>query len=312
MAKLPVITSRPYVSRDDLHKIQAATAEWIASAGFMGYLHVGDIALRLFNGMRRYQPQEIVRLWEDADGSLLGWAMVYPRWNSYEALLHPVWRGGELEIQLLDWCESETFAWMQREGHAHEAISVEVFAEDTARITLLEKCDYVRGEQHHVIGARLLDKPIPAVSPPDGFSIRSMTGLWETDKLIAVQNATFGWAWTPETYRPVMESPAFQAEHQLVVVAPDGRFVAFCYLMLDTRNKIGLFEDVGTHPDFQRRGLGRALLLDGMRRMAAQGMVTAFVPYVLRADAAAALYASVGFQVRYRHFLYTKKLSADT
>jgi mycothiol synthase len=106
--------------------------------------------------------------------------------------------------------------------------------------------------------------------------------------------------------RPVMQSPAFQFEQQLVVVAPDGRFAAFCYLMLDVKNKIGMFEDVGTHPAFQRRGLGRALLLHGLGRMAARGMQTAFVPYVLRLDAAPALYASVGFQVRYRHFLYTK------
>ncbi|MEO8611907.1 MAG: GNAT family N-acetyltransferase [Chloroflexota bacterium] len=303
---------RAYAGVDDLRKIQAATASWIASVGFMSYLHVEDIALRLFNGMRRYKPTEIVRLWEDSDSSLLGWAMLYPRWNSYEALLNPAFRGSELESQLLDWCEAETAVWIEREGCAVEGISVEVFAEDSPRIALLEKRGYARGEQHHVIGARYLDDPIPDVPLPDGFSIRPMAGLQETEKLIAVQNATFGWSWTPETYRPVLESPAFQAEQQLVVVAPDGQFGAFCYLMLDTHNKIGMFEDVGTHPDFQRRGLGRALLLDGFRHMAARGMQTAFVPYVLRADAAVALYASAGFQVRYRHYLYRKKSPTKT
>ena len=39
------ITPRQYTSIDDLHKIQSATADWIASAGFMGYLHIQAIAL---------------------------------------------------------------------------------------------------------------------------------------------------------------------------------------------------------------------------------------------------------------------------
>lgn len=59
------ISPRPYQAYADLQKIQAATAEWIASAGFLGYMNVSDIALRLFMGMRRFDPREIVRLWAD-------------------------------------------------------------------------------------------------------------------------------------------------------------------------------------------------------------------------------------------------------
>jgi hypothetical protein len=66
------ISSYPYQNEIDLHKIQTATAEWIGLAGFRGYLNISDIALRLFNGMRQYNPGEIVRLWEDEARRWLG------------------------------------------------------------------------------------------------------------------------------------------------------------------------------------------------------------------------------------------------
>lgn len=300
------IASRPYHDTHDLHKIQAATANWIASVGFCGYLHVGDLVLRLFNGMRRYDPREIVRLWEDTDGSLLGWGMIYPRWNSYDALLHPAHRGDDLEVQLLAWCEQTAFTWMRREGRFESPISLDVFVEDINRIMVLEQWGYRRGEQHHVIGLRSLDESIPDVSLPQGFTVRPIEGLHEVDKLIEAQNASFGWNWTLEDFLQVMQSPAYEVLEPFVIVAPGGRFTSFCYLMLDKRNKIGMFEDVGTHPDFQRRGLGRALLYAGLKRLKAQGMVTAYMPYNSSLEAASSLYGSVGFRVGFRHIQYIK------
>ncbi|MBZ0281439.1 MAG: GNAT family N-acetyltransferase [Anaerolineae bacterium] len=299
-------TFRPYNKSHDLQKMQTATAEWIAAAGFSGYLHTADIALRLHNAMRRYYPSEIVRLWEDADGTLLGWGMVYPRWNSYEALISPDYRGGELENQLLEWCESETFAWMVREGRPDAPISLDVFSDDFARITALEKRGYVRGDQQHVIASRYLDDPIPDTPLPHGFSIRLLKGSGEVDKLIAAQNACFGWSWTLEEYLRVMQSPAGQACEPLIIVAPDGRFAAFCYLMQDTHNRLGMLEDVGTHPDFQRKGLARALLYDGMKRLKSAGMNSLLIPYLATNDPASRLYEAIGFRVQYRHLTYTK------
>lgn len=300
-----VFSARPY-NTHDLHTIQTATAEWIAAVGFSGYLHTADIALRLYNGMRRYNPSEIVRLWEDTDGALLGWGMVYPRWNSYEALLSPTHRGGELENQLLAWCESETVAWMAREGRSDAPISLDVFSDDVVRMTMLEKRGYTRGDQQHVIASRSLGDPIPDTPLPQGFNVRQLEGLGEADKLIGAQNACFGWSWTLEEYLRVMQSPAGQACEPLVIVAPDGRFAAFCYLMQDARNRLGMIEDVGTHPDFQRKGLARVLLFEGMKRLKDAGMNSLLIPYLATNDPASGLYEAVGFRIRYQHLSYTK------
>ncbi len=96
-----------------------------------------------------------------------------------------------------------------------------------------------------------------------------------------------------------MRTPGFEIERELVVVAPDGRFAAFLVYWLDPASRSGLFEPVGCHREYQRRGLATALMVEGLRRMVAAGMRSAIVKHNSDNPAAAALYRSVGFRTRY-------------
>jgi len=80
------------------------------------------------------------------------------------------------------------------------------------------------------------------------------------------------------------------------VRSPDGPGASACTIWLDPVNGIGLFEPVGTHPDFQRQGLGKAVMAEGLRRMRAAGMRRAIVGFDPNNKAALALYTSMGFQ----------------
>lgn len=304
------IRSRSYAGRHDLHKIQAATAHWISQGGFRGTIHPDAIALYLFNGMRDYDPREIVHLWEDSNQDLLGWGMVCPAWGGYEAVLHPSYRDRNLAATILEWAEGETVRWLREMGR--DRILVEVFEGDRVRSTLLEQYGYVLYAQRHIISTRSLNEPIPAVPLPDGFRIRTMMGDHEADKLVVAQNAAFGWSWTTDEYRRVMQTPAGKAEKHLIVTAPDGRFGAFCLLLSDPLNALGMFENVGTHPDFRRLGLGKALLLAGFEKMKAQGLETVLVPHhpTGENEAATALYTAVGFHPIYTVLGYSKTLSS--
>ena len=106
-----------------------------------------------------------------------------------------------------------------------------------------------------------------------------------------------------------MRTPGFQIDHELVVVAPDGRFAAFIIIWLDPISRTGLFEPVGCHRDFQRRGLTSALMYEGMRRMRAAGMETAIVCYHADNVSGVPLYRSVGFQMRYEITEYRKPMA---
>jgi ribosomal protein S18 acetylase RimI-like enzyme len=69
-------------------------------------------------------------------------------------------------------------------------------------------------------------------------------------------------------------------------------------MWLDQANKTAEFEPVGTHPDYRRRGLARAMLLHGMQLARAAG-ATQMTVACLGAPAypqARGLYYSVGFR----------------
>jgi GNAT superfamily N-acetyltransferase len=303
------IASRPYTDLGDLSRIQRATAHWIARTNPGCYIHPGDLALRLFKGMRRYDPPDIIRLWESPQGDLLGWALVYPPWNSFEMAVQPDQLGSGLAAEILAWTEAETWDWMKREGRSNK-LHLELYEGDVNMIALAAERGYRRTDHRRLVSARSLADPIPDASLPAGFIIRSVAGEHEAEHMVAVQNAAFGWQLMADDYRRVMASPIYRQERELVVVAPDGRFAAFCTLLLDADNQIGMFEDVGTHADFRRLGLGRALLYAGMHRLRLRGMTTALVPHQPPEvnEAAAELYAQVGFTPQYIFWGYNKNM----
>jgi ribosomal protein S18 acetylase RimI-like enzyme len=59
---------------------------------------------------------------------------------------------------------------------------------------------------------------------------------------------------------------------------------------------MGYFEPVGVHPNYQRRGLGKSLLLEGLARLQSEGMTDASVCANSDNPAAIGLYESAGFQ----------------
>ena len=74
-------------------------------------------------------------------------------------------------------------------------------------------------------------------------------------------------------------------------------------------NGVGLFEPVATHPDFQGKGLGKAVMAEGLRRMKAAGMKRAQVGFDPTNVAALALYTSMGFGASAYFTFPSKELS---
>jgi ribosomal protein S18 acetylase RimI-like enzyme len=95
----------------------------------------------------------------------------------------------------------------------------------------------------------------------------------------------------------------------LVAVAPDGAFASYCICWLDPANRTGEFEPVGTRPAFRGKGIGKLLMLEGLRRLKALGARTAIVYSVGDNTASIRLYESVGFRTITRNRYYSKRLS---
>lgn len=299
---MQVLTPRPYATLNDLYKILAAVGTWNRQTDFCGYLHPGHVGHFIANGLRGRNPAEHLFLVEDAEEALVAVVLIHqPRSSRFDLFVHPAYRGSEMERALVPFAEQITWNQMQAAAIDRDWVGSDVMACDTIRAEILTQHGYEVGEPYVFFTSRSLADPIPKSVVPEGFTIRHVVGLHEAEPLGVVHSGAFGSNWQPGEYLKVMQAPGFQMERELIVVAPDGSFAAFLIYWLDPISQSGSFELVGCHPNFQRKGLTRALMYEGMRRMQAATMTTAFVVHESPEEnpAASALYASLGFQLKF-------------
>jgi ribosomal protein S18 acetylase RimI-like enzyme len=108
-----------------------------------------------------------------------------------------------------------------------------------------------------------------------------------------------------------MRDPEYRPDLDLVAVAPDGTLAGFCLCSIGREENARLGRDegwvdtLGTHPAYRKLGLGRALLLTGLRRLRASGIAVAVLG-TGQGNPAVALYESAGFRVAY-HVLWYRR-----
>ena len=190
-----------------------------------------------------------------------------------------------------------------------------VTPEDSFRAGWLEERGYRVTAQDTAL-SRSLAEPIADISLPPGFQVRACRGLAEVEARAWAQYGAFDSSAPFEQYvqrfTRFMQSPVYDPRADLVAAAPDGRIAAFCITWTDAENRVGLFEPVGTHPDFQRLGLGKAVMLAALRRLHDQGMQQAIVCTVDHNTPALHLYEAVGFQPYTTFRWYTKAVEDMT
>lgn len=299
--------TRRYRAGEDVALLQSFNAEAIAKTDGCGFMHPGDIAHRLFNGNKLFDPAEVLTIWEDSTG-VAAWAMASPRHPGFDAQVRPDLRTPAFERQVLEHVEAETRDLLRCHGIVRDRFEGEAYRCDTARAALLVEMGWVQDDEPPWVlnSVRLSESADPHTQ--DGYTIRAVRGIAEAGAVAEVHAASFGSTWTPEMYEKVMQLPGYAAEHEFVVEDTDGVLVAFAVTWHDQLNRTGLFEPVGTHPDHRNRGLGRSLLLFAMGEMAAAGMEHATVVNEGTNDASRALYSSVGFVPRYLLDGYTKQI----
>jgi len=294
----------------DLHALLTFVGVCSRACDFCGVLHPGDIRHALSNGLRGEDPSDYFQVARDENEQIIGVVMNYRAvQQEYEVIVHPEHRGSEFERALIAHAEARQIEIMRRFIHTCSPrereraqaqftwVGSAAMPCDSARNDALRAAGYTIGEAYMMLTRRDLNTPIPYAPIPEDFHFRPATRD-DADALGALHSAAFDSGWKPGEYRRVMDCAAFEIENELLVVAPGERLAAFTVIWIDPISESGLFEPVGCHPDFQRKGLTRALLYEGMRRMQAAGAQTALVTHELEDEnpASARLYASVGFK----------------
>lgn len=295
-----MLTKRPYEDAD-LNLLQDTFAQWIAAAGRCGYDHVGELPHRIYENLRGRRPVgEVVHVWEDA-GALAGLAVNTRFGNAFDVFTAPALRGTDAELAMLKSAVEST-------GRDAVEVLTDVFGCDTTRIALLEQLGFARFRMWDHVNEAPLTEPA-AVEPPAGFVVRSATEA-DADQLAEARNAAFDDDWTGEQYRSeLMRKPGYDPAREIVAESPDGRIAAFTVYWTDSRNGLGHFEPVGTHPDFQRRGLARAVMLHAMHQMRALGLRTVTVNHNAENLPARRLYESLGFTKHHETYGYRRRVT---
>ena len=86
--------------------------------------------------------------------------------------------------------------------------------------------------------------------------------------------------------------PSYSSDLDLSVVSDTGEQISFCYGFVDKENVIAIIETIGTHPDYQHRGFGKAVVSACLNELKTRGIRTAYITGF--SEAANALYQSLG------------------
>jgi ribosomal protein S18 acetylase RimI-like enzyme len=288
-----------YDGEVDLHamvRLVAQTTDRERAASF----HIGDVLWGL-NQNTVFDPRTHIRVWEDEHGELVGFAWI-DRHGELTVYAAPR-LAGALEAQMLDWAEPHA---RTLPAGGEKPLGVQVLASDAPFIALLEARSYRREEFAYVYMRQELDRPLPDPAPPDGWTVRNVGGEDEWEERVNIHRKV----WQPslvtlEAYRRMQDVAGYTHELDLVAVSPEGTFGSYCIVWYDPVTQIGEFEPVGTRQEYRGLGLGKAVLLEGLRRLRARGARTAIVYSVADNTPAVRLYESVGFRTRDRFVFFS-------
>ena len=239
--------------------------------------------------------EEVIYLWT-IDGTII--AMLNPD-SPGEAFfqVHPACPTEPLLSEMLDVAEAKLPKQTQ---DSRKELIAWVNAQDTLHKDILTRRGYSRSKfnaEH--MRRRFMTQPIPESVPPGGYTVRALGDESELPARSWLSWKAFhpdepdekyqGWEW----YKNVQRVPLYRRDLDIVAVAADGELAAFCTVLVDDVTSTAVFEPVGTHPAHQKRGLGKAVMSEGLCRAQRLGATLATVSSY--SPGAHALYESMGF-----------------
>jgi GNAT superfamily N-acetyltransferase len=212
---------------------------------------------------------------------------------------------------MLDYAERSLYGRDEKEGR--KTLWAYVNDWDEQFLSLVRK----RGYSKEAAGSRpmaqfLIPDPFPPISLPEGFRLVSLAEEPDWKKVHCVLWRGFNHAGEPQTgeqeveeRRVMFDTPKARRDLKVAVAAPNGDFVSFCGMFYEPTHLYAYVEPVATDPAYRRMGLGKAAVLEGIRRCGELGATVAFV------GSDQEFYLSMGFEVIYTSERWVKSLDED-
>jgi mycothiol synthase len=242
-----------------------------------------------------------IRWWQERDGTWL---------YLHRGHLLPEHRGQGIGSAMLNWAESRIRRLVQQHGTAQTAvIGANAMASQRDATALLLDSGYRR--VFSLVELELADlrqlpdgKPLPAGIRVGAVDPSSYRAAWKT-VVDSYAEAAFTERWTFEAFLAKADPTCWRTAWD----REDMAGVALCSIHRQDAT-VGVVEELSVRKESRRKGLGRTLLLDGLRCLREHGAQTARL-YTGTANPHRSydLYESVGFRRQNEHVRYRKPIS---
>jgi len=244
---------------------------------------------------------EHAHLWRDAASRLVGFCIAEYADNSVYLQVHPQYRC--IEDAQLAWAEA---TW----GRGKESIATYAYTHDTLRRQLLTRRGYADAGESGRMYTFDLTRRYPAAALPQGFRIASLAEDHNIESHIAAVASAFGRATLNRAwFETKITAPTYAPAWDLAVISPAGEHVAFCLARLDEQNRVAEIDPIGTRPEYQRRGLAKALVAECFCRLRACGMRYAYIGAGPKSAVGNRLYESLGSVALFKEHSWIKQLT---
>jgi ribosomal protein S18 acetylase RimI-like enzyme len=246
-----------------------------------------------------------IGIWEDS-GEIVAVANYESRLPEAFFQFHPSYR--YLMEEMLDYAEQNLYGRDRQNGR--KTVWAYVNDYDEQFLSLLRK----RGYKKEAYGTRplaqfLIPDPFPPITLPQGFRLVSLADDCDWAKVHRVLWRGFDHPGEPhvgeleiEERRKMFDTPKARRDLKIATQAPNGEFASFCGMFYEGDHRYAYVEPVATDPAYRRLGLGKAAVLEGIRRCAKLGATVAYV------GSDQPFYLSMGFEVLYNQERWVKYL----
>lgn len=200
-----------------------------------------------------------------------------------------------------DYLKKEMLEYAQKELAQKDQFKVNIGDDDLAFQDIAAELGFVATDNKESDAAFYTDRTSSEYELPEGYHITSMRDTFDLYQYRRVlwkgfnheQNGEGAFSLTEtdeEEAKAEMLRPNVDLNLKIAVVAPDGNFVSYCGMWYDPEAGFAVVEPVATDPDYRKLGLGKATVLEGIRRVSELGARVAYV------GSSQQFYYSIGFR----------------
>jgi len=263
---------RGFLLKQGYSEFTYARWDWMATHSYLDKTAVGKIGI-----------------WEEND-EIVGVATFDTRPGIAYCLTHPDYRS--LKEEMLNYAEE----------HLSTPAGFEIVIPDTDHYFqgIAARSAYVASQSKELDSVFYIDKTSLDYELPKGFRITTLKEdfdlsqyrrvLWKGFNHELKGEGLFTFSLEDElSAKKEMLRPYVDLDLKVAVVSPEGNFVSYCGMWYDPEGGFALVEPVATDPEYRGMGLGKAAVLEGVRRVGLQGAKIAFV------GSSQQFYYSIGF-----------------